>query len=758
MTTEHDGLKPIHQLLACLIATNRHGEVEEVMKRHGKGGIDGELQYYLGLTYAWQEKIDDALIEVNKVLEKSPDHESARRLGFKLLIHQARIRIKENDHNGLSLALGNAMAIAPDDPELHKELTGFKGILPLSHLRGGNRDEAVRLWEEELKQNPQDHRIVHNLAILYYWWAVNVEKNHKEAGSEDIQPVKASVAKPVRQKFVLEGKKLVEAGKQTVVEDEKTKMIDRLWKKSIGYWVMLMNIEDFWQEWKKEREGLCSVKITEEDIKELKHKLMDERFDKQFHDYVDQYKQNGRDKESARHEDYLTTLLLEKKTASYYREAIEKIKGLGIKIDGKIKRWELIRAIQEKEGNSPCIATEKSKDCKDKGNCYWGEYCVIGPSLWNEVVSPALPCGPLMFKEMGILSEVYKLVELICKTGDGNEKLLTMLEKLNQKNYSNANSGAINEKLGKLKIYLSPLGKAYILIDEQKRPEQAIDEWERLPQDVRDSVEGRYVCALAITGRGERFYQEGKINDALNDWSMARTYIRSWAIELVNRSLLVPLQDKIDGLVVDACEKEAKLLKQKDKIEDAIKILTWGLEIVDRKSFREMLAVFYCDMGTKKLNDKNFSAARKHFEKALSFDPDNKRAKQSIGTAYNNEGVSTGDADSSIPLFEKAIQYDPDSDVIKQNLTGAYNGKAVIILNSLTQYTKASRCDEAIDLLKKGIKLLNDSLDMSKLESFASTEEWQFNDLVRDWSDDLYKTMIRNIWIAYRSRRNLRGY
>lgn len=700
MTTYHHRLKPIHQLFACLIATDRHQEVEDLVKKHINGENEAEIGYYLSLAYAGQEKAEDALSEIKKVLEKKPDNESAKRLAFKILIHQARSRIKENDYKGLSSVLGDALEIAPNDPELDKEIAGFKGILPLSYLKAGSREDAARIWEEELKQNPQDHRVIHNLALLYYWWALDAENCSEK-------------------------------------DSKKTNKIDFLWKRAIAYWVMLMNTENFWKEWKKEREGLCSIKIKEEDIKKLKNKLIDDRFNKVFHDYVDQHKQNGRQKDSARHEDYLTTLMLEKKTASYYKEALNRVKKLGIKTDGAMKRWELIRAIQEKEGNAPCFATVKG-ECKDMDTCYWGESCIIDPSLWNKTIFLSIACGPMIFKEMDVLSEVHKLIELSCK------------------------AGGVNEKLSKLMIYLSPLGKALILIDDLKRPQRAIDKWDKLPQDVKDSVKGRYIYALARVESGKGFLQKGDIDKALNNWSDAKLCVTK-AIKTATDSsldeLLVPLKDKIDDLAVDVCEREAKRLEQKDKIDDAIKMLTIGLKIVDRKSLKEHLAVFYCNRGIKKLNDKKlndkkFSAARNDFETALSYDSNNKRAKQSIGTTYNNEGVAKSDTDKAIPLFEKAIKYDPDSDVTKQNLAGAYNGKAVSILNSLNEYSSSYDCDEAIALLKKAAKLLNPSIGQDILNAIEYAGD-QIDSGINNMDDSLYKTVLKNLAVAGNYRRQL---
>jgi hypothetical protein len=45
----------------------------------------------------------------------------------------------------------------------------------------------------------------------------------------------------------------------------------------------------------------------------------------------------------------------------------------GIKA-GKMKKVELVRAIQAAEGNYDCFATDRIEDCPEAG-CYWREDC-----------------------------------------------------------------------------------------------------------------------------------------------------------------------------------------------------------------------------------------------------------------------------------------------------------------------------------------------------------------------------------------------
>lgn len=719
MTADHININPLNQLLACLTAANRNHEVEDLVKKHLNDDNEHDLRYFLGLSYASQNKVNEAIHELTSSVNNSNGNILSKKLAFKLYINKAKTMAKNNDFDGLSSILKSAVDLGLDDPEIQKEFDKFRNILPLSYLKAGQRVKAASIWEEEFKKKPLNFRVIHNLALLYYWWAIDTEENFNNKSHTKYK-------EKSRTNFILKNEKL--SG------DEKN--IDFLWGKSIAYWVMLLNAEIFWREWKTEREKICSLTISEGDIRGNVIKLIDERFNKVFHDYIDKYKKNGRDKDALRHKDYLTKLILEKNTTSCYRDMINHLSELGMRVDGAVKRWELIRFIQKEEGNTPCFGTAKSR-CKTSQDCCWVESCLENNSRNNENLLISQPCGPLMIGDFNVFKEVLKLAELCSKNIDDNEKLLRFI------------------------VYLSPLGKFLILIDEQNKPQQAITEMGELSKDMKDSIEYKFLYALALSQQSMEFLQGNPIAESLQELSLAKRTITdamNCHKDHILKPLLEPVGKMVDKEVIGACKKEARKLRDNDKFDDAINILTKGLEIVDSTSLKQHIAVIYCDRGTSKLNNKKFSAARKDFEKALSYDSDNMRAKQGIGTTYNNEGVATSNEGKTIPLFEKALKYDPDSDVVKNNLAGAYNGKAVQILNNITQYSSASDCDNAINLLKKGLKLLNSSLDVSKLDSLAYAEEWDLNDIVKDWPDDLYKTMMRNIWIGCQNRKNLREY
>jgi len=641
----------LRQLAACLIASNRYKEAENLITENSAYDNSIDMRYYLGLAYAMQGKIDNALLELKAVLEKKADHELSRKLYFKLIVQKAATQMKEKNWEIASSCLTLALAIAPNTEEAQKELSQFKNVLPVFYVKANKREEAAKTWEKELKEKPGDYGLIHNLAVLFYWWAIAVESgNGKTFGK----------------------------GKSAAQKDSEMNGADRLWKKAIIYWAALVNLENFWQKWKTEKEGVWNTKIKEEDIQDLRNTLVEDKLMKMFLDYIDKYKQNRRNKDLMRHEEYLTIFLLEKESAHAWKSALDKWKNnLGINIDAGIKRYKLIRAIQQKEGFSPCFGMVKN--CKSINNCLWSKYCF---SDRERELFFNLPAGYLLLQELDMLLEAHKLIELFHKDDPSNESL------------------------GKLRLYFSPtkLGRIFILVEKQKNPRQALTEWDKLPRNLKYCAEGKYIHAYALMERGRNYSEKGKIDRALSDWATGIKNINEAKDkdDAFNR-LLIDLKNKIEELVVAVCEKEVKTLSKQNKIEEAIAILGKGLKIVNHRLLKEHMAILYCDRGEMKLGDKRFAAARADFERALSYNLSYKRAKQRIGTTYNNEGVATTDHDKAIKLFKKALQYDPDDNITKKNLAGALNSKGVEIWNRLqySSYNRSGIVSEALALFRE---------------------------------------------------------
>ena len=282
----------------------------------------------------------------------------------------------------------------------------------------------------------------------------------------------------------------------------------------------------------------------------------------------------------------------------------------------------------------------------------------------NEHTPPI--CGVTMFKHLGILTEVDRLVERASKAYPENG----MVERL--------------------KVYLSPLGPIHIFI-EKKNLKAAIHEIETLPITIRSSKEGMKVHATAYLELGKEILTlNDDINKALDCWKKGLIYATDPSIA-----------DLFNKAVSDACTERAKRLNNQKKFDEALIILERGERLVTdesvRKSLREYLAISYCDRGEKHLSEDNLHKAENDLEKALEYNRNYRRAKDDLSVVYNNEGVKEKNLDKAIEKLEKAFDYNP-TDAVRKNLAGAYAAKGVEAAN-------IEDFDKAIEKLEKAYKL-----------------------------------------------------
>ncbi len=689
---------PFEQLAACLIATNRDKKLEDLLKKHINKENEASLRYYIALSRAKRGEPSEALKEVKLALENNFEHELSRNLAFRLLLHEACNLMREKNWKEISSVLSLALEVLPNDPDAQKEIARFKNALPIAHLKAGRRADAEKIWKEELKKDPTNKILIHSLALLYYWWAVKEEENQKENAAERDSADKFSIGEQSRKKFIVQDEKLSEkaAQKESGKTKKDTDRIGRLWISAISYMILMVNLEGFWQSWKKEREEMWGIDIKEKDIRDLRHSFLDEKLARLFHDYIDFYQQSKRPEDTLRLQEYLMQFLLEKKTARFWREALS--------------LFEL---------------SKKDEDVK--------KFPVDDVLLF--------PGGYAFLKEFNVLSSAQELSKI--------------LHKIEPK----------NESIGKFRVCIRHeiLGKMFIVLEEMRNPDQALQLWEILPEETKISIEGIYVHTLSLLQKGERLKEEGDILKALDDWFSAFKYLSdknviTAAKESYFDKFFNKLKADLEETVINTCIRETKRLAKEKKTDHAIKILDKGLKVTKDKSLKDHIAALLCDRAIIRTNKKRYSEARKDLKKALSYVPGNKRAKQGLATTYNNEGVASKNVDTSISLLEKACQYDPGSKQVNENLAGMYNGKAVKMLNSLqssymySSYSAKSECEGAMALLKKGIALISPGFNLGfGMDMFMGP-------LVDKMPEGTLKTMFKNLETAQKIHKQLREY
>jgi hypothetical protein len=244
----------------------RHAEAVQILEPLYRSGSDSDtVLFYLGMALVPLRRYSEALDLWNKLLARHPGHEKLKANIAELYLRQA---LRQPDSPAGEAALEKALALDLEN----RRADQYRALQRLRRWRF----DVSEAWERELKANPGNHAALHNLAILYYWWAMDEES----AGGPDV---------------------------------------GRLWAAAIAYWTLIVHSDQFWSAWKAELEQRWRLELQEADLERLRGTFLDERFTRVFQNYSSSYKESNRLADAQRHEDYLTIALLEKKSAEAWR-------------------------------------------------------------------------------------------------------------------------------------------------------------------------------------------------------------------------------------------------------------------------------------------------------------------------------------------------------------------------------------------------------------------------------------------------------
>jgi tetratricopeptide (TPR) repeat protein len=194
-----------------------------------------------------------------------------------------------------------AVQVAPTGANPSADFAKFRAILPMSNLCSGRREEAVRLWEQELVDHPRDLLTIHSLALLHYWWA---------RAEEITGNTNTHVAR---------------------------------WKSAIQYWYLLQQTDGFWDGWAQARSQTWGFSISAEDIAKLREKIPEEQFIHRFQDRLDDLRQKGAAQLATAYTECMTAALLEKRSSRCWKKAIQFVPA-GEGVSSWLKRMEPWRA------------------------------------------------------------------------------------------------------------------------------------------------------------------------------------------------------------------------------------------------------------------------------------------------------------------------------------------------------------------------------------------------------------------------------
>jgi tetratricopeptide (TPR) repeat protein len=270
----------VSQYLACLAVTGRPDTLENFVKQfeNTPNGFGGH--YHLAVALALQQRTDEALGHLRRLIAAKPEDTNARKLAYRLLVHRAQSQARAQDWTGLSEVITEALTLAPPDANPACELGSFKNVMPVAHMRAGNRKEASALWEQQLQEDPMDSRLIHNLALLHYWWA-------RGAAQETGRPLL------------------------------------KQWQPAIAYWVLLVNLQSFWTSWSEARKKAWGTEFSASDLESFREGILEEHMEHFFQAKSDECAQKKDAGAMVAYQECTTTCLLEKKSAACWRRALE---------------------------------------------------------------------------------------------------------------------------------------------------------------------------------------------------------------------------------------------------------------------------------------------------------------------------------------------------------------------------------------------------------------------------------------------------
>jgi tetratricopeptide (TPR) repeat protein len=685
--------RAVDQLAACLVAQGRQGELPALLERHSGSAGEAFVRFYLALLCAQEQKIDDAVAHLRRMLAGKVEEPRLRRLAFRVFLRFAQRKLKAAEWQAASQALSEAVVNCPQEPRALHELESLRGALPLAHVQSGNRTAAVRVLLEDLCKRPDDCTLLHHLALVHFWWAMDLEENPTSSEKNPTTPAPARI----RGNYVFRDGQFVPAGPEQESAPEKPAAhpADDAWEGAIAFWSLLASHSSFWSHWRQVQQT-CGCALQEQDIESLREKIVDERLTKTLQDFASHYLEKNLKDDAARHEQYLTALGLERKTAELWPRALDLWKEMGDGAAARAPQNPLLR----------------------------------------------FPGGILFFKKVGLLPDVNQIIDQLAGRYDDNPLLPQLVIY-----FSAAGFGPIAVLIDERKKADAALELLERLPEEHRdRPEFVFLQAQALLEKGKQAaVKQDLFAALAVWKQA---------------WTALQPMLRKGGVTVAFKELLKSTREAVAQAVFQACEKESGKLKQQEKFNEAIEVLQEGFGVTNRNEMKGLLCILYCDRGDRLLNEKKFKQARRDFETALDLDKENARAKKSFGQTFLIEGLEIGakDLNRAIEIMEKGMQYVGEDPQAAELLAQACNARAVEMLNDVSGSTPLSRFDESIRMLRRAIKLMNPKLKDSVLDTMVNEESVDaVEEATKELKEDTYKKALQNLALAGRFRRQKRA-
>jgi tetratricopeptide (TPR) repeat protein len=330
--------------------------------------------------------------------------------------------------------------IPADSPYYEKVLPfleHFKKIKsnPYVRLESGNREEAASIWEKALRQNPNNLETWHNLGILYYWQAKNLEEKGQFAEAISI------------------------------------------WKKAIGYWAGLLASDNFWVEWAKKRAKACGVPgldMLDNQDRQMKYFAIGAQKDERIEAFLSEVTkvQKGVEKqfhnlflEKARNPDHGNTEMYEQLLLDWNHEL-----NAAHLLERSKKVYRIVEYANQNDLPSNLIRPLSNMlEHKDFDIDILLDTIEQGLAVNDSLFSDVPGCGPMMLKFLNLIDDVQDLINIVSKPGPGNQVIDKLLQHL-------------APTFTRLRFYLDPeLGPLLVIID--------VGRYDKAIEDIKNKLQ-----------------------------------------------------------------------------------------------------------------------------------------------------------------------------------------------------------------------------------------------------------------------------
>ncbi len=562
----------------------RLDELELTLSRLAEQTRSPVWQYYLGLVLAEAGKIETSIELLHNLLTSDKSHAEAPSTLTALLAYRASLRLKDRKYKEVADDLSFAVGLEPDNEDVKRSILLVKGIDALMRIDHDTRGEqlagVVKMLQKMQSQQPDNHILTHNLAVLSYRLASEAE----------------------------------EAGKE--------KLADSAWNQTIANWSLLLYEDGFWTEWAERERSLYELNTTADDIRSLRQAIRN-RLLQDFRNYRAWYHEVNNPDRARRHREYEILFLLETKTARAMREVLNLLRKSGLPVPVSVPAGPLMlktlgllasahEMVTQAQGHP--VDSEKVQELKD---------CLS-------------PIGRIeLLMENGWMDQAEVELDKVLGKEPSNSPIRSLMATVLKE------QGKQLAKLGKWEEAVRALEKCLEYTTSTQDLEDAIvssclDTVRQLSETGEEKDLDKAIKVLETTAKGLPRNEQLKESLATRYTRRAILLInkdrRDEGIEELKRALKL---DEDNGLALQniqiAIWNKTVALSNADNYDQAIEVGTKGLKYGEPPDLKRLLSRLHNTRAVVRHDQhSDISGCRQDLLKALEYDPSNDSARNNL--------------------------------------------------------------------------------------------------------------------------------